>query len=63
MWKRTLLQLGRERRRHVEIAAMPQFEHQKLPETQRMVAAFGEMLSDQAIHEALLEVPTLTRAR
>ena len=50
-------------RRTVEVFAVPQLEHQQLPEPQRVVAAAGEVLAHDAIDERRLEIAALARAR
>jgi len=50
---------GRGSRYGIEIAALPELEDEQLPESQRVIAAPGQMFLHQPIHEPGLEIPSL----
>src|SRR5688572_30448394 len=49
--------------RRIDVLTMPLFEHQQLPETQGVVALATEMLRQNAVDEAVVEVAPLTCRR
>src|SRR5205823_10718816 len=47
----------------VEVLPMPQFEHQQLPQSKRVIARAGQMFANQPSNERRFEVPTLLGSR